>query len=195
MVIISESLDSLTKRKILVFNPKFNFDDESKYLQNGKEGKLKDYVINFEIDDKGKIVSKKTLMTYSKTGKIEFDNDKVPDVSNFLNQKIVDNQKLNKEAEQLVAQQKEDYDKRGAEFEEKCMSAWDGSHRELVRVVKENMNDPDSFEHVETQYKLYKDYAVLIMKFRGNNAFGGKVLNSVTAKVSLSDCSIIEVTQ
>lgn len=96
-------------------------------------------------------------------------------------------------SENSVAQQKEDYEKRKAEFEEKCLSGWDGSNRELVRIVKENMNDPDSFEHVETLYRLYKDYAVVIMKFRGNNTFGGKVLNSVTAKVNIEDGSVISV--
>jgi hypothetical protein len=46
------------------------------------------------------------------------------------------------------------------------------------------MNDPDSFEHVETRYSINKnkDGILVIMKYRGNNAFGGKVLNYVTAK-------------
>jgi len=73
------------------------------------------------------------------------------------------------------------------------LGSWDGSNRQLVKIVKENMNDPKSFEHVETLYKLYKDYAIVVMKFRGKNAFNGTVLNSITAKVSLEDGSVISV--
>ena len=60
-----------------------------------------------------------------------------------------------------------------------CLSGWDGSHPRIARLVKERMNDPGSFEHVETRvtpadgagrHKLY-------MKFRGRNAFGGLVVN------------------
>ena len=65
---------------------------------------------------------------------------------------------------------------------ENQFSPWDGSHIDLVKLVKENMNDPKSFEHVETRYSDEKDGILIIMKFRGNNAFGGKVLNYVTAK-------------
>lgn len=61
-------------------------------------------------------------------------------------------------------------------------SAWDGSHRDLVKLVKENMNDPKSFEHVETRYIDDGDGITVYMKFRGNNAFGGLVLNEVLAK-------------
>lgn len=191
---ISEQTDSISKKKILVFNPRFNFDENSTYLKNdAKNGTLKDYIINFEVDNTGKIISKKTILTYSKTGKVEYENNEVPDYNTFINADIVENQKLNKEAEKLVAQQKEEYEKRKAEFEEKCLSSYDGSNRELVRIVKENMNDPDSFEHAETLYKLFKDYAVVVMKYRGKNKFGALVLGSVTAKVNIEDGSVISI--
>ncbi|MCM8538572.1 MAG: hypothetical protein NE334_21700 [Lentisphaeraceae bacterium] len=65
---------------------------------------------------------------------------------------------------------------------ESYFSAWDGSHVELVRVVKKRMNDPSSFEHVETKYTdRGKNGVILFMTFRGKNAFGGKVLNNVKA--------------
>jgi len=79
-------------------------------------------------------------------------------------------------------------------------SAWDGAHHDLVRLVKENMNDPKSFEHVETRYLRIqtqehidtvgngaeKDDLYLYMKFRGNNAFGAKILTEVEALVDRS---------
>ncbi|WP_312765321.1 hypothetical protein [Epilithonimonas sp.] len=65
-------------------------------------------------------------------------------------------------------------------------SAWDGSHRELKRLVKSAMNDPSSFEHVNTTYKDKGDYIIVQMSFRGKNAFGATVLNGVTAKADLN---------
>jgi multisubunit Na+/H+ antiporter MnhC subunit len=61
-------------------------------------------------------------------------------------------------------------------------SAWDGSHTALKELVKENMNDPDSFDHVETTYADKKTYLLVRMKYRGTNAFGGVVTNVVIAK-------------
>ncbi|MDK7375589.1 MULTISPECIES: phage holin family protein [Weeksella] len=49
-----------------------------------------------------------------------------------------------------------------------------------------------SFEHEGTTYSTLDDYAVIIMKFRGKNAFGNMVLNSVKAKVSY-DCEVLEI--
>ena len=75
---------------------------------------------------------------------------------------------------------------------EKQFSAWDGSHSGLTTLIKKSMNDPDSYEHIETRFKDEGDYIFVITKFRGANAFGGKVINTVTAKVDLSG-NVIEV--
>lgn len=88
--------------------------------------------------------------------------------------------------------QKAQADKKKKDFEKNCFSSWDGSHRELVKLVKANMNDKKSFEHEGTTYSTLDDYAVIIMKFRGKNAFGNMVLNSVKAKVSY-DCEVLEI--
>jgi hypothetical protein len=61
-------------------------------------------------------------------------------------------------------------------------SPWDGSHYYLVKLLKNNMNDADSFEHMETRYTDNGDGLKIIMKYRGKNAFGGKVINYVTAQ-------------
>jgi len=71
-------------------------------------------------------------------------------------------------------------------------SAWDGSHRNLKRVIKESMNDPDSYKHVETVYWDRGDHLIVKTTFRGKNAFGGVVKNAVTAKVSL-DGQVLQV--
>lgn len=75
---------------------------------------------------------------------------------------------------------------------ERHFSAWDGSHRGLTALIKKSMNDPDSYEHVETVYWDRSDHLVVRTTFRGRNAFGGMVRNSVTAKVDLNG-TVIEV--
>jgi len=75
---------------------------------------------------------------------------------------------------------------------ESQFSAWDGSHRNLERVIKESMNDPDSYEHVKTVYWDRGDHLIVKTTFRGKNAFGGVVKNSVTAKVSL-DGQVLQI--
>jgi len=88
--------------------------------------------------------------------------------------------------------QKAQSDEKKQDFEKNCFSSWDGSHRELVKLVKANMNDKKSFEHQETTYTTLDDYVVVIMKFREKNALGNVVLNSVKAKVSYN-CKVLEI--
>ena len=71
-------------------------------------------------------------------------------------------------------------------------SAWDGSHRALTQKIKGSMNDPSSYEHVETGISDLGDYFMVKTTFRGKNAFGGLVLNSVVAKVDTKG-NVIEI--
>ncbi len=75
---------------------------------------------------------------------------------------------------------------------ESLFSAWDGSNYELTKTIKKTMNDPNSFEHVETTYLDKGDHLVVKTTFRGKNAFGGVVENWVMAKVNL-DGYVIEI--
>lgn len=63
-------------------------------------------------------------------------------------------------------------------------SGWDGSHINLTKVIKASMNDPSSYEHVETRFLDRKEYVLVITKFRGNNVYGGKVVNVMYAQVT-----------
>ena len=75
-----------------------------------------------------------------------------------------------------------------------CLSAtWDGSHRDLVAQLKRNLNDPDSFEHVETRVTPVNPNGehTLIMEFRARNAFGALVLQKMTATYRNSDCGVV----
>lgn len=63
---------------------------------------------------------------------------------------------------------------------EKYFSAWNGSNPEFVKVIKDRMNDPDSFQHVETSYADKGSYLRIQMTFRGKNAFDATVTSIVT---------------
>jgi len=75
---------------------------------------------------------------------------------------------------------------------ERQFSAWDGAHIKLQRLIKSNMADPDSYEHIETNYGQKTDHLIVITKFRGKNAFGGYVVNTIKAKVDL-DGNVLKV--
>lgn len=64
-------------------------------------------------------------------------------------------------------------------------SVWDGSHRNLEHYIKQNMNDPESYEHIKTVYEDKGKFLLVETKFRGKNAFGAKIIETVTARVDL----------
>lgn len=102
--------------------------------------------------------------------------------------------KAQKERERMEAEKKAAEEAAAKRTEEigRQFSAWDGSHYNLTRVIKESMNDPKSYEHVKTSYFDMKDYIVVVTEFRGSNAFGGIVKNTIRAKVGL-DGNVLEI--
>lgn len=52
-----------------------------------------------------------------------------------------------------------------------------------LQYIQRNMNDPESYEHVETIYKFNADTSRITVKtkIRGKNAFGAKVLATYVA--------------
>jgi hypothetical protein len=71
-------------------------------------------------------------------------------------------------------------------------SVFSGAHIGLESYIKQNMNDPDSYEHVETRYSDEGSHLSVRTVFRGNNALGGTVRNTVIATVAL-DGSVMEI--
>lgn len=61
---------------------------------------------------------------------------------------------------------------------ERQFSAWDGSHIKLERSVKKSLNDPKSYEHIESRFSDDGDRITVILRFRAKNAFGGYVARS-----------------
>ncbi len=75
-------------------------------------------------------------------------------------------------------------------------SLWDGSHRNLVRLVKQNLYDPDSFEHLETRTMKGSKYPttyIVRMEYTGTNVFGGRVRHFVIAEVSVESGTVLQV--
>ncbi len=102
---------------------------------------------------------------------------------------------MKQEQERLVAERAAREAREKAARKERIeaqFSAWDGAHRNLTKIIKASMNDPDSFKHVKTVYWDMIDHLIVQETFRGKNAFGGVVVNTVKAKVSL-DGQVLEI--
>lgn len=119
--------------------------------------------------------SNKYWVAYLPKANISFVSEKKTDIIIFSG--------FNKNSAKNFIEQK---NKKRKEQLESQFSAWDGSHRNLTELIKKAMNDPGSYDHVETVYWDKGDYLIVMTKYRGNNAFGGKVLGMVKAKVSLN---------
>ncbi|MGI0120273.1 hypothetical protein [Zooshikella sp. RANM57] len=79
---------------------------------------------------------------------------------------------------------------------ESQFSPWSGAHRGLERVIKESMHDDDSYEHIETKYRLIlseQPKAIVSTTFSGRNAFNAIVKQTVTASVSLDTGQVLKV--
>ena len=58
----------------------------------------------------------------------------------------------------------------------------DGSHPSVVSTLKEHMHNPDSFQHVSSDYETVekegKHYHKIVMTFRGRNTFNALILQT-----------------
>ncbi|KAA8698572.1 hypothetical protein [Pseudomonas cannabina] len=76
---------------------------------------------------------------------------------------------------------------------ESQFSPWDGSHRTFERLIKQAMNDPDSYDHVDTRYVDKGKFIRVYATFRGKNAFGGTVKNTRIADFDIDGNFLREV--
>lgn len=165
----------------------------SKYLASGDDELNKLYSTakdKIQKDNK----TKDLLAELKKTPTKEFEKNKnlynqlaslYPDNEKYKNKVDFYSKKIEKQKEIKLAEARTK--KIDAQF-----SGWDGSHRQLEKLIKQGMNDPDSYVHVETMYSDKKTYLIVVTRFRGRNAFGGMVRNFVKAKVSL-DGQILQI--
>jgi hypothetical protein len=121
------------------------------------------------------------VQIYSKLVELEPGNQTyVKTLARYEKIKLDAEEKVRKE---VAAQQAREARKKEVEGQ---FSGWDGSHRTFERLIKQTMNDPDSYEHVETRFADKGDYIRVFTKFRGKNAFGGMVVDSATADFTIT---------
>lgn len=72
-------------------------------------------------------------------------------------------------------------------------SSYSGVHYQFERMIKEAMNDPDSYDHVETKYIDKGSYIRVFLTFRCKNGFGGLVKNTKVADFSIGGDFLREV--
>lgn len=145
---------------------------------------LLDNAKSLKIDDYASAVS-----VYSKLVQLDPNNS-------VYQQKLARLEKIKADSEEKARKKLAEQKAREARDNEikSQFSAWDGSHREFERIIKESMNDPDSYDHVETRYIDEGTYIRVFTKFRGKNAFGGVVVDSATADFTL-DGTLLRVVE
>ena len=60
------------------------------------------------------------------------------------------------------------------------------------REIKRMMNDPDSYEHIETNWEDKGSYILLETSIRGTNPYGAKIVKTYRAKATI-DGQILEI--
>lgn len=94
------------------------------------------------------------------------------------------------EADELVAK----FEKSSSGYRdtiESCIN-WRGQVPSLVRVVRENLHNPKSFEHVETTFTGNSSNPVFRMVYRAENGYGALRTDEVRAIISY-DCSVLSL--
>lgn len=66
---------------------------------------------------------------------------------------------------------------------ENLLSSWNGSLPALVDLVKQSLNDPDSFKHIETGYINKGSYIEMRMIYSAKNAYNATIKGVIRAKV------------
>ena len=73
-----------------------------------------------------------------------------------------------------------------------CLSGWDGSHRQTVKLIKKNLKDPKSFEHIETRITPVENGShIVFTKYRAKNSFGGYVVETQPSAISNATCQLL----
>ncbi|HDT6566831.1 TPA: hypothetical protein QFT01_003023 [Enterobacter cloacae] len=73
-------------------------------------------------------------------------------------------------------------------------SGWNGAYRPLEALIKADMHDDSSYKHLSTRYRLIltdDPHATVETTFRGTNAFGGVVKETVSTRVDLRTGNVV----
>ncbi|HCR2155657.1 hypothetical protein HV257_22840 [Citrobacter freundii] len=73
---------------------------------------------------------------------------------------------------------------------------WSGAYKPLEAAIKKSMNDDNSYEHVETTYRVMMKgtpHAIVSTTFKGTNSYGAVVKQTVAADVDIKTGQIIKI--
>jgi len=65
-------------------------------------------------------------------------------------------------------------------------SSWNGSHKNLEKIIKSSLTDPNSYEHIKTVYFDLNDKLKVTTTYRAKNSFNGFVTNTATVYCNLN---------
>jgi len=201
-----ESMEYYQQAKILIESGEI--EEAQVQLEKSKDlNSLKSENPAFELEDNINIYNSEVFLKESLANLSEEDFALLQ--QNELSAKFINHTKLNElflekmmdNAErrtEYVAEIEEIRQQKEAEIREEMIesqfSLWDGSHEQLTKAIKKSMNDPSTYEHVDTVYWDQGDHLIVQTTFRGSNAFGAIVKNSVKAKVDLIG-NVIEIVE
>lgn len=178
----------------VIYSPKFNKRDSLYKDYQKADKKMLDYDLIFNIKN-GKVSSiKASVLHYGDNDRVLFDSLNIPAVATWINRKEVEKMNVAKSKLEEAQRNLADIKKKQEDWQKHCISSWDGSCPKLVRVLKDNLKDPESFEHMETYVKYGDDYVTVVMKYRAKNSFGGYNIEAVTGQVSY-DCEVLGISQ
>jgi len=111
------------------------------------------------------------------------------------NARIALNEKKAKlEAEKIAAKRAEEAEQKRKGFH--CLSGWSGAQRFIVSNLKPKLNDPKSFEHIETLVSPEQNGRHRFsMQYRAKNGFGGMIIGTATGTYNNHNCEDVEFAQ
>ena len=76
-----------------------------------------------------------------------------------------------------------------------AFSSWDGSHILVTKYLKKTLDDPKSYEHIETKYSANREKKTMVIyqKFRARNSYGGMVIAMCIATQDLNTGEITSI--
>lgn len=77
-------------------------------------------------------------------------------------------------------------------FGDNCINGWTGGCKAIEKYLRDNLDDPDSYENIETKFWDMNGYEVVVTKYRSRNQYGAKSISTIKAKVSYN-CKLIEI--
>jgi len=172
--------------------------DKINSIRDEKEDVLRD-----ERDEKIKVIRnefKSAVRTLNEETEGQLTQVRENKIPTLISEGIIADRNLKESEAQAKKQQKAD--KKAKKLAEKaenerkgfhCLSGLSGAHRQVLSTVKSLLNDPKSFEHVETRVTAVTNGRHgFTMKYRAKNGFGGTIVGEAGGSYGHDDCNDIK---